>query len=148
MDRDAHGRRVGEDVDEVPAVPPDERRTAQHRELRRAGPEEVEKPADGRQVPAGERTASAAEPEELEQHAPDDRLLKRGGLQPPRFQVGDMAHPGREPAEEEPARDIAGDLQRVREVDRDRRTVALEAQDAQTRRLRSANGIFAQASGS
>src|SRR6185436_18563262 len=105
--------RVEGDVEPGPARAADEGSAGEDGELRGPGPEEVERAPERREVPPRERAAAAAEPEDLEEHAPEDGLLERRGLEPPRTHVGDPAHPGREATEEEPPVDVKSDLDEV-----------------------------------
>src|SRR5262245_56997989 len=67
-------RDVERDAEERASIAAEDGETGEQWHLRGARPEEVERAADGRGVPAGERSAPAAEAEALEHHAPEDRL--------------------------------------------------------------------------
>src|SRR5262249_55798868 len=96
-------RQVERDVDPARLRPAEPRQAREERELDRPDAEEVEQPADRREVATGEGTAPAAEPHDLEEHAPDDGLLESDRPEPPRPDRGEAAQGGAESAEERPA---------------------------------------------
>src|SRR4051794_17309290 len=96
--------RIDEDVQPRSPEAADPWNTVEDRKLRRPRPQEVERAADRREIPPGERTTAAAKADDFEEHAPHDRLLERDGLEPPIADCGEAAHTGREAAEEDPAR--------------------------------------------
>ena len=77
------------------------------------------------EVPPGERAAPAAEAEDLEEHAPDDGLLEREGVQPPRRNRGRAPERRAEAAEEHPPADVEPHLEGVGGEDAERRAVPL-----------------------
>src|SRR5205814_2157309 len=111
---------IEDDVEPGPPVAAEDGQLREQRPLGRPRAEEVPEGAERREVAPGQRAAAAAEPEPLEQHAPDDRLLERGLAQPPvaeRAEMGD-AHPRGEAAEKDPSEDVGDDLERVEQMDR------------------------------
>src|SRR5262249_19047486 len=82
-----------------------------------------EEAPDRREIAPGERPAAAAEPEDLEEHAPDDRLLERDRVQPPGRDRAEAAEA--EAREEGPAEDVEAHLHGVQEENAERRAVAL-----------------------
>src|SRR5207247_1303359 len=57
---------------------------------------------------------------------PEDGLLERDRLQPPRADGAKRAHAGREAAEPDPPEDVGQHLERVEGIDPERRAVALQ----------------------
>ena len=103
----------------VRRVPPSERQRARSTgSLVVPGRRKWRKPADRRPVAPGQRAAAAAEPEPLEQHAPQDRLLERDRCSHHVPIWSSRPEPGREAAEEHPHADVERDLDRVHGVDR------------------------------
>src|ERR1019366_3916733 len=103
----------------------EDRPPGEERQLRRPRTEEVEEASEGREVAAGEWSTAAAEAEDLEEHAPDDGLLERHRVKPPRRDGGRPPQRWAVAAEEHPAADVEGDLERIRDEDRVRRAVSV-----------------------
>ena len=121
-------RVVGEverDVEDRAPVAAEDGQAGPERHLGRARAAEVERSPERRIVAAGERAAAAAEPEPLEGHAPQDRLLEGLRGRPPRSERRCASEPGRERAEEAPPGRVGDELEQVDEVDGRRRPVAL-----------------------
>src|SRR5262249_25511154 len=94
--------------------------------LRRPRPQEIQEATDGREEAPGQRPAAAPEAHALEEHVPEDRLLERDRLEPPRRDRAQPAPTGGEAAEKRPHPHVNEDLERVEEINRDRRAVALQ----------------------
>ena len=82
---------VEDHVEGAAGVAPEEREAGEDGQLRRPGAQEVEEAAERREVAARERSASAAEAEDLEEQAPHDGLLEGEGMEPPGGDRGDAS---------------------------------------------------------
>jgi hypothetical protein len=84
--RRADPRRVERHVEHRPATTEEPARGGllgrEIRQLRGAGPQEIERAAHRRKIPPRQRSAATAEAEPLEEHAPEDRFLERERREP------------------------------------------------------------------
>src|SRR5262249_23324406 len=117
------------DVERRPGRAADDRHARQHRQLRRAGTKEMQAGGEGWPHPEAEGSAHAAEAHHLDEAGPQEGLLESGSLEDPRAEVPERAEPGSEAAEEHPAEDEEGKLDRVKQVGGEREPETLEDVD-------------------
>src|SRR4029077_11609590 len=126
----AHERRdeggIQRDVEPGPRRASEHRKVPERRQLGRTRTEEVQEGGERRPDAEAERAAHASEAQHLDETRPEERLLERDALAPPRAHVPGAAEARGEAHEEHPAQHEQAELDGVEEIRGDRQADALE----------------------